>query len=187
MTDSPTDSPTGPRTPPLRVRQPRVGEAAELARVHVTTWRQAYQGKLPERFWNDQALAKRMQMWSNVLASQEHRSQARVTEAEGEITGIAMAGTPRDHDVDVETELFMMYLLAEHYGSGAADALLADLLGEASASLWVFEDNPRAHAFYRKHGFEPDGAVKDLGEERGSEDLRGIREIRMTRPRCSGA
>ena len=39
-----------------------------------------------------------------------------------------------------------------------------------SAALWVADPNPRAHAFYRKHGFVPDGTAQDEG---------GVREIRM--------
>lgn len=171
----------------LRVRPPQPGEAADLAHVHVTTWKQAYQGQLPERFFNDHALVDRIQMWSGVVADEEHRSRARVAELGGVIIGIALAGEPRDEDVTTDTELLMLYLLAEHYGSGAADALLHDLLGEDSASLWVFKDNARAQAFYRKHGFIPDGAEKDLGEEEDDEDLRGICEIRMVRRRSPDA
>jgi predicted GNAT family N-acyltransferase len=38
--------------------------------------------------------------------------------------------------------------------------------------LWSADPNPRAQAFYRKHGFAPDGTVQ-------ADD--GLREIRMTR------
>jgi predicted GNAT family N-acyltransferase len=38
--------------------------------------------------------------------------------------------------------------------------------------LWVADPNPRAQAFYRKHGFVADGATQ-------VED--GVREIRMVR------
>ncbi|KRE71618.1 GNAT family N-acetyltransferase [Arthrobacter sp. Soil762] len=41
-----------------------------------------------------------------------------------------------------------------------------------SAALWVADPNPRAQAFYRKHGFVADGTVN-------VED--GVREIRMVR------
>lgn len=164
----------------LVVRRPREGEAAQLAQVHITAWKQAYQGLLPDRFWNDQALAGRIQMWSNVLADQGYRSNARVAEVDGETAGIAMTG--QADDADVEVELYLIYLLAEHYGSGAAEALLTELVGERSASLWVFRNNPRARSFYEKHGFRADGAERDLGEEQNDDDLRGIWEIRMLRP-----
>ncbi len=43
---------------------------------------------------------------------------------------------------------------------------------EESVALWVADPNPRAQAFYRKHGFVADGTVQ-------VED--GVREIRMVR------
>jgi predicted GNAT family N-acyltransferase len=39
-------------------------------------------------------------------------------------------------------------------------------------ALWTADPNPRAQAFYRKHGFVPDGTAQ-------VED--GVREIRMVR------
>ena len=43
---------------------------------------------------------------------------------------------------------------------------------EESAVLWVADPNPRAHAFYRKHGFVADGTAHVEG---------GVREVRMIR------
>lgn len=73
------------------------------------------------------------------------------------------------------------YVLAEHHGTGAASQLITDLLGAESASLWVFEGNPRARRFYEKHGFTADGKSCDLGEAEQDEEIRGIKEIRMVR------
>ena len=56
--------------------------------------------------------------------------------------------------VAVSTQLYTCYVLAEHHGTGAASQLITDLLGAESASLWVFEGNPRARRFYEKHGFK---------------------------------
>ncbi|MEM7490584.1 MAG: GNAT family N-acetyltransferase, partial [Pseudomonadota bacterium] len=47
----------------------------------------------------------------------------------------------------------------DHHGTGAADRLMDYLAATARArgiawlDLWVAADNPRAHAFYRRHGF----------------------------------
>ncbi|WP_300345048.1 GNAT family N-acetyltransferase [Nesterenkonia sp.] len=164
------------------IRHPKLHEAKELAEVHVTAWKQAYDGILPDQFWNDDALQRRTEFWRQMLADQAHRSRTRVAEADGDVVGIAQIGPPREDDLDVEHELYMLYLLQGHYGSGAATDLLTELLGTKSASLWVLKDNPRAIAFYRKHGFQPDGTEKDLGEDRGAEALAGVVEIRMVRP-----
>ncbi|WP_120006454.1 GNAT family N-acetyltransferase [Nesterenkonia muleiensis] len=163
------------------IRHPRMDEAKELACVHVKAWEQAYSGILPEAFWNEQAYERRIESWRQMLADPAHRARTRVTEADGEVVGIAQIGPPREDDIDVDHELYMIYLLAAHHGSGAAAEMLTELLNDKAASLWVFKDNPRAVRFYRKHGFEPDGAEKDLGEEENDPSLQGVLEIRMVR------
>lgn len=166
----------------LKVRPPHVGEAAQMAQVHVRAWAQAYSGVMPEQFWDQEALEARTEFWNQTLADPQQRSRTRVAEANGAIVGLAQVGPPRDSDVDVAHELHMIYLLEEHHRSSAASTMLTDLLADESASLWVFKRNPRAQAFYRKHGFEPDGEEIDLGGGRAISALAGIMEIRMTRP-----
>jgi ribosomal protein S18 acetylase RimI-like enzyme len=65
-------------------------------------------------------------------------------------------------------------VLAAEHGTGAGGGLLAAVIGNDHAGLWVADPNPRAQAFYRKHGFRPDGARKH------DRDL-DIDEIRMVR------
>ncbi len=67
----------------------------------------------------------------------------------------------------------MLYVLAEHHGSGAGAGLLdAVVPAGVPAYRWVADPNPRAQAFYRKHGFVPDGVTQ-------VDD--GVPEIRMVR------
>nr|WP_269150035.1 GNAT family N-acetyltransferase [Nesterenkonia alkaliphila] len=156
-------------------------EAPQIAAVHVQSWKEAYSGILPDQFWNEEALQRRTESWRQMLADPAHRARTRVTEVDGEIVGLAQMGPPREEEVEAEHELYAIYLLAGHHGTGAADDMLNELLNDKSASLWVLKDNPRAQAFYRRHGFAPDGAEKDLREDRGAEALKGVVEIRMVR------
>jgi len=57
-------------------------------------------------------------------------------------------------------ELKSLYVDAGHRGSGVAAALMDRAIGALPAHLWVFETNPRAQAFYAKHGFLFDGHRK---------------------------
>jgi Predicted acyltransferase len=67
----------------------------------------------------------------------------------------------------------VLYVYAADHGTGAGRALLEAVIDPAEpAALWVADPNPRAQAFYRKHGFAADGTAR-------SED--GVREIRMVR------
>ena len=52
----------------------------------------------------------------------------------------------------------MLYVLAEHHGSGAGQALLEAVIGDNPAFLWVAKDNPRARRFYERNRFTTDGA-----------------------------
>ena len=84
-----------------------------------------------------------------------------------ELIGIAMSGPPEDVTAAV------LYVYASDHGRGAGRALLETVIDPAeSVALWVPDPNPRAQAFYRKHGFVPDGTAQ-------FED--GMREIRMIR------
>ncbi|WP_233197584.1 N-acetyltransferase [Cryobacterium sp. Y57] len=69
--------------------------------------------------------------------------------------------------------MYVLYAYAGFHGSGVGAALLNAVIDNASpAALWVADPNPRAQAFYRKHGFFADGAVK-------TDD--SVRELRMVR------
>ncbi len=64
------------------------------------------------------------------------------------------------------------------HGTGAGPALLEAVVDpEEPVALWVADPNPRAQAFYRKHGFVADGPAQIEG---------GVREIRMVRGRQHG-
>jgi ribosomal protein S18 acetylase RimI-like enzyme len=65
-------------------------------------------------------------------------------------------------------------VLARGYGTGVAQALMAEAIGDRAAYLWVVEGNDRAIAFYRKHGFDLDGVRDHLPET-------GTPEVRMSR------
>jgi GNAT superfamily N-acetyltransferase len=66
-----------------------------------------------------------------------------------------------------------LYVQAADHGTGAGRALLEAVIDSAQpAALWVADPNPRAQAFYRKHGFAADGTAQVEG---------GVREIRMVR------
>ncbi len=91
--------------------------------------------------------------------------------------GVAMSGPPEDAGAEWSTQLYLLYVYAEDHGTGAGAGLLGWVVPSSeSAVLWVADPNPRGQAFYRKHGFRPDGA--SALEE-------GTRVIRMVRAQPS--
>jgi len=61
-------------------------------------------------------------------------------------------------------ELWRLYVDRQWHGHGVAATLMTTIVDAATRdgdrTLWlgVWEHNPRAHAFYRKHGFAPVGS-----------------------------
>jgi ribosomal protein S18 acetylase RimI-like enzyme len=154
------------------------GDAGDLAHVHVTSWRETYEGLVPEAMYGDEALAHRRSFWASTLERQragQLRSTVRVAELDGRIVGFASAGPTRPGVQQRPIEVGMIYTLAEVHGRGVGDALLLSVLGDRPAQLWVAEENPRARRFYERHGFTWDGTRKV------DEDLDGLAEVLLVR------
>jgi 2-phospho-L-lactate guanylyltransferase len=156
----------------FRVREARPEDVPAMARVHVQSWQQTYRGLFPDAILDDPGFVERRErMWTNALSDRSGRARVAVAETGGEIVGIALSGP--SEAADAERQLNVLYLLAAHQGRGAGSALLeAVVAAEDDVILWVADPNPRAQAFYRKHGFAPDGPAKVE---------MNVREIRMRR------
>ena len=141
-----------------------MSEAADLAQVHVESWRETYAHHLPTSHFTAEAVAHRTLMWTEVLASSGGPDRRIAVAEKGKViiglagAGVPLSGGPRPW------QLYSLYLLAEFHGSGAGQALLDAVVGTDPAFLWVARRNPRAQSFYRRNGFRPDGAtrVQDL-------------------------
>jgi ribosomal protein S18 acetylase RimI-like enzyme len=157
------------------VRTPRVEDADEAARVHVQVWREAYADNMPADFLEGLDPVKAAERWRLRFEMDEPDGVVVVaTGRDGEIVGIASAGPTRDEDSLTEWELYSINVLAAHHGSGVADQLITAAVAQRPATLWVVRDNPRADAFYRRHGFSVEGATK-IHEGSGATEVRMIR------------
>jgi len=161
---------------PLIIRPARVQDVRQMARVHVRCWQETYRGLMPDAVLDDPDFpAARERMWTDVLTSGRYRqNRVAVGGRDGELAGIAMSGPPGDAAAAGWTrQLYVLYVDAADHGTGAGLALLEAVIDPAEpAALWVADPNPRAQAFYRKHGFAADGTARS-GDE--------VREIRMVR------
>jgi GNAT superfamily N-acetyltransferase len=100
----------------------------------------------------------RTERWRAQLADGPPRWLA--VDDDGELVGFASAGPGRDDDIDLDLELYAIYVRASQYGTGLGHRLIEVAIDAAAAYLWVFEANARARAFYERHGFTADGARK---------------------------
>jgi len=145
-----------------------------MARVIVDTWRETYRGVMSDAVLDDPGLlAWRETFWAAVFNDPQYaQNMTAVAVHDGTLIGVAMSGPPLDGD-DGPRQLYILYTYAAFHGSGAGAALLDAVIDPSRpAVLWVADPNPRAQAFYRKHGFIPDGAVQVEND---------VLEIRMIR------
>lgn len=161
-------------TPGFRLRVPAAADASAIARVHVATWRATYGHLIAESFFDDDALRRRETMWRAILVGQDSARRLVVAEVDGAIVGFAHAGSPLGAHPVRGLQLYTLYVLPAHHGSGVGQALLDAVLGDEAAELWVARDNPRALGFYRRNGFGPDGATADDA----ATGLAGLRLVR---------
>lgn len=144
----------------VEIREPLLTDAAAIAALNVSTWRETYERLLPDGFFTPEFTQSRLDMWNHVLSNPSPERILRVAELDGELVGFAFAGPsfgaegealPRDR------HLYSIYVSAIHHGSGAGQALLDAVLQQQPAMLWVATENPRAIAFYQRNGFAFDG------------------------------
>lgn len=162
--------------PSVVVRAARLDDVPAMARVIVESWRETYRGLMRDEVLDDPGLvASRERFWTAALTDERYAAnRAAVAERDGAIVGVAMSGPPLDADATWSRQLYILYVLAAQHGSGAGAALLDAVVSAGEdVALWVADPNPRAQAFYRRHGFVADGTttVDD-----------GVTEIRMRRP-----
>lgn len=137
----------------MEVRRVARTELRAAHEARIATWQVAYRGIVPDDHLD--ALTLRPEDLA--------RFEARFDAGEGrtfgawvggDVVGMAVAGECRDGDRYGESELYALYVLPSHWGTGVAQALWEAAL--PFTSLWVLEDNARARAFYARNGFHPE-------------------------------
>lgn len=134
--------------------------------------------RVPASFTDASARDRRETSWRRLASLDPELVRERVRivrDPLGTPVGFLMAGPSRDEDAPCAIELQALNILPTFHGTGAAQALVVELLGDRPAYLWVADPNPRAQSFYAKLGFRADGATKI------DPALPGLREIRMVR------
>ncbi|AYF75167.1 GNAT family N-acetyltransferase [Nocardia yunnanensis] len=145
-----------------------------MSECHIACWRESYAGLVPQHVLDAFDLDRRAQAWERIRVEYPGRIVVAVHD-DGTVIGFASSGPPRDESPVAERELSALYVRAAYYGTGVAQELMARVLSpDADTALWVFEENPRAQAFYRKYGFELDG-------ERRAEAFTPAIQVRMVR------
>ncbi|MHC6595065.1 GNAT family N-acetyltransferase [Arthrobacter sp. C152] len=166
----------------LSIRRAGAGDIEAVARVHYQCWQETYRGMLSDGFLAAVDPAGRLALWRQLL-DRPQPAEAWVACDGGTPVGFAGVrllpgpGSPEGHPPPSsgDVELWGLYLLASHQGLGLGRGLLDAALGDKAASLWVAAGNDKAIGFYRRFGFDADGAKDILA------DWESLPVIRMVR------
>jgi GNAT superfamily N-acetyltransferase len=170
----------------VELRDATPADAAGLATVHVTSWRAAYRGLMPDDVLAALSVPDREQVWSDRLATRDPRTSVVVATDAWRVVGFAAVGpplVPTDRADPTLGDLYALYLDPDHWGRGIGAPLHAAALdrlvthGFTHAGLWVLDGNERAQRFYRRHGWTDTGRTQ---VDRGPQDIE-LHERRLHR------
>jgi ribosomal protein S18 acetylase RimI-like enzyme len=144
-----------------------MADAVAVAEFQTAAWNSAYRELVQPEYLARMSVTTRIERWGSRIR-QGNRSIF-LAEDDDRLDGVVSFGESGD-----ELELMSLYIAAEIRSTGLGSRLLEFALGDRAAILWVFRDNARAIAFYRRHGFE-----LDAGES--VDDDTGLALVRMRR------
>lgn len=156
------------------IRPVEESDADSLGRVHATCWHETYDHLLSQAALSQLRPERLAAMWRR-FTSQGPEYRQVVAVVDGEVVGFAGSGPARDGD-QPSHELYFIYVLHAFHGTGIGQQLFDAAMDPGSAHLWVAAINPRAHGFYARNGFVPDGHEKV--EEVLGESLHEVRLVR---------
>ncbi|WP_157157240.1 GNAT family N-acetyltransferase [Diaminobutyricimonas sp. LJ205] len=157
------------------VRPVRDVDAESLGRVHAQCWHQTYDHLISKAALEKVSPRRMAELWTHWASLGPDYNQFAAL-VDGEIIGFVGSGPARDEDAPRDRELYFIYLLKEYQGTGIGQRLLDAACADRAGYLWVAKDNPRAHSFYKRNGFMPDGA--EHVEEFLGEQLLEVRLVR---------
>lgn len=150
----------------ITIRPALAGDESQIAKVHIQSWQEAYEGLIPQNYLDRLAfeLEDRIKMWKRTLANSQRWTW--VAEGSDGIVGFILFGSPRDQNRDDFIELGAIYLLGSEKGKGVGSSLLLEgfcamkELGYQKAYCWVLEGNPTTK-FYESSGASFSGNKKE--------------------------
>lgn len=142
----------------MQIRLAQVADAAEIARVHVDTWRAAYRGIVPDAHLNSLTYEQREQRWrDNFAAASPGVFLYVATDDDSRAIGFAGGGPERGGDPTYKGELYALYLLKSYQSQGIGRELTLTVArhlaqqGYSSMLVWVLAQNP-SRKFYEALG-----------------------------------
>jgi ribosomal protein S18 acetylase RimI-like enzyme len=146
----------------LLIRKASLQDAADIARVHVVSWQEAYRNipGFPQSYLDSLDVAQRTDNWKTRLDQQNEGHYVFVAILEGQLCGFVGGGAARSAAQelpDFDGEIYAIYILQAAKGKGIGRLLMRKMAETLQANefkkamLWVLADNP-TRGFYEHLG-----------------------------------
>ena len=147
----------------MQIRAAKAEDSQAIADIHVSGWKAAYRGVVPDQHLRSLSVEKRRAYWLSAIEKGE--PLVRVAAGTSGVTGWVAFGPSRDGDAQPHTgEIWAIYVSPLMWAQGIGRHLMTGALGEMrsmgfeTATLWVLAKNERACLFYAHAGFVPEEA-----------------------------
>lgn len=140
-------------------------DAAQMADVHIQSWRETYAGLMPPgflaRMTDDRMRELREANWRRTIHDGDE--EVYVAVRGGQVVAFASGGALRPHMVipgDYAAEVYTLYALKEVQGQGLGRRLLSEVArglhgrGYRGMALWVLASNPTRQFYNHLGGVE---------------------------------
>lgn len=111
----------------MKIRKATPEDAAEIANVHINSWREACKGLLPQSFLDDRPLyfKNRYELWKRVMADESQTTFVAESDDSG-VVGFINGYTARDKGYEDYAEVYCIYLLQKFHGQKVGFRLLQE-------------------------------------------------------------
>ena len=159
----------------LNIREAKPEDAAQIAKLHIASWRAAYKGIVADEWLDSQDFEDRESRWfENLNKPPDRKQRTFLAFNESSLAGFATVGESRDDRYSEYAELWAIYTDPNFFGKGAGRALFeacrqyATELEYSKMFVNVLKDNQLGRDFYIRAGAElipnSEGTVM-LGEQ----------------------
>lgn len=162
------------------IRPATGGDAAAIAAVHATAWRETYAALLPAPLRDGPPEAERARRWLRLLAASDGRlTEVFAVRQDSAIVGFCAIAPQRAAPLAAQEwagEVTALYLLGHAQRKGLGRMLLATAAhrmldcGVSRASVWVLSANQPARRFYEATGGTAIAGRREMRAEGGLDE-----------------
>jgi ribosomal protein S18 acetylase RimI-like enzyme len=157
----------------MKIRKAVVQDAVGIAKVHIQSWQETYQGLVSRDYLVSLKIEDRQPLWEKSLTETADKSPVFVAvNPEEEIVGFASFGKERTGKFSADAELYAIYILKkyqrERIGLKLLQAGLEEMLRQKYDAMlvWVLKEN-ESRKFYES--LQPEKAGEEGVEIAGKE------------------